>query len=85
LPKDVYEMLSIAYPEDAASGLFDGENPLNSSYVIPKPFDPRVVPRVARNVAEAAMNTGVAQIQIPDLDAYEKQVKERVKNLLKTL
>ncbi|MCP4177518.1 MAG: malate dehydrogenase [bacterium] len=85
LPEDIYKVLSEAYPEDAAKGMFDGEKPLNNSYVIPKPFDPRVVPRVARNVAEAAMKTGVAQIQIKDLDAYEKQVSERIKNLLKTL
>jgi malate dehydrogenase (oxaloacetate-decarboxylating)(NADP+) len=85
LPEDVHKILSESYPEDAANGMFDGDKPLNNSYVIPKPFDPRVVPKVARNVAEAAMKTGVAQIQIEDLDAYEKQVTERIKSLLKTL
>lgn len=79
IPAVVCTILSAAYPEDAAKGLFGGKNPLNFSYVIPKPFDPRVVPRVARNVAEAAMKTGVARIQIKDLDAYEKQVAERIK------
>ena len=49
----------------AAEGIFDGECPLKSTFVIPKPFDSRVVPRVARMVAEAAMKSGVAQIQIP--------------------
>jgi len=46
--------------------------------VIPKPFDPRVVPRVARMVAEAAMASGVAQIRIDDLDAYERAVAARI-------
>jgi malic enzyme len=46
--------------------------------VIPKPFDPRVVPHVARKVAEAAMKSGVAQIMVDDLDAYEKEVAARI-------
>ena len=62
------------YPEDAAAGVFDGENPFKSTYVIPKPFDIRVVPRVAARVAEAAIKTGVAQVMITDFDAYEKAV-----------
>jgi malic enzyme len=78
IPADVLEYLSQAYPEDAAQGLFAGKNPLKATYVIPKPFDPRVVPRVARRVAEAAMETGVSRQQIPDLDAYERSVFDRI-------
>ena len=52
---------------------------ININCVIPKPFDPRVVPRVARYVAEAAMKSGVAQLEIADLDAYEKSVADRVR------
>jgi malate dehydrogenase (oxaloacetate-decarboxylating)(NADP+) len=76
---DTMEELAKAYPADAANGMFDGDNPLKLSYVIPKPFDPRVVPHVARKVAEAAMKTGMAKMQIEDLDAYEKSVRARVK------
>ncbi|MDP5207155.1 malate dehydrogenase [Alishewanella sp. SMS9] len=36
------------------------------SYIIPKPMDPRLLPRVARAVAEAAVNSGVARIPLPD-------------------
>jgi malate dehydrogenase (oxaloacetate-decarboxylating)(NADP+) len=79
IPADVYAVLSSAYPADAKAGMFDGEVPLKRSMVIPKPFDPRVVPRVARFVAEAAMRAGVAQIRIDDLDAYEKAVAARIK------
>ena len=78
MPESVRKILSEAYPADAASGMFDGEIPLKNTLVIPKPFDPRVVPRVARKVAEAAMKSGVARIQIADLDAYEKSVAERI-------
>ncbi len=79
IPPDVYAVLAAAYPADAKAGIFDGEIPLKRTLVIPKPFDPRVVPRVARFVAEAAMRTGVAQVQIEDLDTYEKAVTARIK------
>lgn len=78
VPEDVLAILTEAYPEDAAAGMFAGDNPISSSFVIPKPFDPRVVPRVARYVAEAAMKTGIAGRQIADLDAYEKEVAARI-------
>jgi malate dehydrogenase (oxaloacetate-decarboxylating)(NADP+) len=78
-PPEVLEVLSAAYPEDAAAGMFEGEVPVKHTYVIPKPFDPRVVPRVARYVAEAAMESGVAGLKIADLDAYEYEVAERIK------
>lgn len=35
-------------------------------YIIPKPMDPRLLPRVARAVAQAAVDSGVAQIPLPD-------------------
>lgn len=36
------------------------------SYIIPKPMDPRLLPRVARAVAEAAVASGVARIEMPE-------------------
>ena len=83
MPEDVYKTLVSAYPREAALGVFEGESPLKSTFVIPKPFDVRVVPRVARMVAEAAMATGVAQVKIEDLDAYEKSVAARIAAALK--
>jgi malate dehydrogenase (oxaloacetate-decarboxylating)(NADP+) len=83
IPADVLAYLTEAYPEDAKNGVFAGANPLKTSYVIPKPFDPRVVPRVARHVAEAAMKSGVAAKPIADLDAYERSVRARVDATLK--
>ena len=44
----------------ALAGLIPGEE-LSEEYIIPKPFDPRVVPAVAKAVAEAARKTGVAR------------------------
>ncbi|MCK5804318.1 MAG: hypothetical protein KAI66_15885 [Lentisphaeria bacterium] len=74
VPEDVKAYLAKAYPEDAAAGMFDGDQPVKATYVIPKPFDPRVVPRVARRVAEAAMATGLARKSVADLDAYERRL-----------
>lgn len=78
IPEDVRAMLKQAYPADAAKGMFDRAPGLYADMVIPKPFDPRVVPHVARMVAEAAMKSGVAQIMIDDLDAYEAEVARRI-------
>ncbi len=83
IPADIYSILVRAYPKEAAAGVFDGDCPLKSTYVIPKPFDIRVVPRVARMVAAAAMETGTAQIMIGDLDAYEQEVTQRIARALK--
>ncbi len=44
-------------------------------YIIPKPLDPRVLTRLAPAVAKAAMDTGVARIQL-DLDQYKKDLEE---------
>src|SRR5512141_2484750 len=39
-------------------------------YIIPKPFDPRALLRVAPAIAKAAMDSGVARLPIPDMDKY---------------
>ncbi|MDF2232595.1 NADP-dependent malic enzyme [Albimonas sp. CAU 1670] len=44
-------------------------------YLIPKPFDPRLLPAVASAVAKAAMDSGVATRPIEDLDAYRNQLE----------
>ncbi|HLP16009.1 MAG TPA: NADP-dependent malic enzyme [Bacteroidota bacterium] len=47
-------------------------------YIIPKPFDARVLTRVAPAVAKAAMDTGVARIAIEDWDEYRNKLEERL-------
>ncbi|MDP4116511.1 MAG: NADP-dependent malic enzyme [Bacteroidota bacterium] len=47
-------------------------------YIIPKPFDPRVLWKVAPAVARAAIETGVARHIIEDWNAYEEELKERL-------
>ncbi|MCG6507375.1 malate dehydrogenase, partial [Vibrio parahaemolyticus] len=36
-----------------------------NDYIIPKPMDPRLLPRVAKAVAQAAVDSGVARIEMP--------------------
>jgi malate dehydrogenase (oxaloacetate-decarboxylating)(NADP+) len=45
-------------------------------YLIPKPFDSRLLPRIAGAVAKAAMETGVATRPIADLEAYAHSLEE---------
>src|SRR5262249_52456863 len=43
-------------------------------YLIPKPFDPRLIERIAPAVAKAAMDSGVATRPLPDLDLYRQRL-----------
>ena len=47
-------------------------------YIIPKPFDPRLIVRIAPAVAKAAMDSGVATRPINDWDAYTQQLNSFV-------
>ena len=44
-------------------------------YVIPTPFDPRLLGTVSVAVAKAAMDSGVAKIKIDNLDEYKKRLE----------
>ena len=47
-------------------------------YIIPAPFDPRLISAVSSAVAEAAMASGVARKPIADLDAYRRDLSARL-------
>jgi len=47
-------------------------------YLIPKPFDPRLIVQIAPAVAKAAMDSGVATRAIADFDAYRQQLQQFV-------
>ncbi|MCQ2966522.1 MAG: hypothetical protein MJ250_07295 [Alphaproteobacteria bacterium] len=52
---------------------------LNKENIIPDPFDPRLIEVVAPAVAKAAMESGVAQINITNWDEYKQSLKARLK------
>ena len=52
-------------------------------YVIPKPFDPRMITFLCPAIAQAAVISGVAQCDLPDLESYKQQLQTRVANVRK--
>jgi malate dehydrogenase (oxaloacetate-decarboxylating)(NADP+) len=58
-------------PSDVAARAYSGETPtFGPDYLIPSPFDPRLILRIAPAVAQAAMDSGVATRPIDDMAAY---------------
>ena len=67
--EDVPEEVAVAYGKKLTFG---------RDYIIPTPFDPRLIHRIPPAVAKAGMATGVARRPIIDMDAYEASLKSRM-------
>ncbi|MET3794306.1 NADP-dependent malic enzyme [Aquamicrobium terrae] len=66
-------------PSDIAARAYSGETPIfGPAYIIPSPFDQRLILRIAPAVAEAAMATGVATRPIVDMDGYHDRLNRFV-------
>jgi malate dehydrogenase (oxaloacetate-decarboxylating)(NADP+) len=63
---------------EAAAAYTSEKLTFGADYLIPKPFDPRLIGVVASAVAKAAMETGVATRPISDLDAYREKLNGSV-------
>ncbi|MEE2687823.1 MAG: NADP-dependent malic enzyme [Pseudomonadota bacterium] len=64
---------------DVVAQAYGDENlKFGPGYIIPKPFDPRLISEIAPAVAKAAMTSGVATRPITDMDAYIQQLDEFV-------
>ena len=62
-----------------AAAAYTGEQlTFGTDYLIPKPFDPRLIAVVSSSVARAAMESGVAARPIEDLDAYKHKLNQSV-------
>lgn len=73
----VWAIADLAYREssDEVADAYHGEDlKFGPEYIIPKPFDPRLILEVAPAVAEAAMESGVATRPIEDMQAYRKKI-----------
>ena len=66
----VPEQVNIAYGQTRLT--------FGKEYIIPKPFDPRLISTVPPAVAKAAMDTGVAQEPIADWEAYKEALRNRL-------
>jgi len=67
--EDVPDEVALAYGRSLTFG---------RDYIIPTPFDPRLIHRIPPAVARAGMDTGAARRPIIDMDAYEQSLKSRM-------
>nr|WP_294848709.1 NADP-dependent malic enzyme [uncultured Sphingomonas sp.] len=65
-------------PEEVAAAYGGITHHFGPDYIIPAPFDPRLIEIVPSAVAQAAIDTGVAQRPITDMDAYKAQLRARL-------
>jgi malate dehydrogenase (oxaloacetate-decarboxylating)(NADP+) len=65
-------------PEEVAAAYGGRSQSFGRDYIIPAPFDPRLMEVVASAVAEAAVRTGVAQRPIDDIIAYRQELRGRL-------
>jgi len=72
--------LAMAEQSDIVAAAYgdDQELKFGPEYLIPKPFDPRLILMIAPAVAKAAMESGVATRPIPDFDAYHARLLQHV-------
>lgn len=64
-------------PEEVSAAYAGRKMEYGKDYIIPAPFDPRLMTTVPVAVAKAAMETGVARKPIADFDAYKKELAAR--------
>jgi malate dehydrogenase (oxaloacetate-decarboxylating)(NADP+) len=71
--------LARAEASDVVAAAYGGTAPVfGPDYIIPKPFDPRLILHIAPAVARAAMESGVAQRPIADFEAYHRELERFV-------
>ncbi|OUT79317.1 MAG: NADP-dependent malic enzyme [Betaproteobacteria bacterium TMED22] len=77
----VYAIAELAQAErsDVVASAYEGQElSFGPEYIIPTPFDPRLITLIAPAVAQAAMNSGVATLPIQDMADY----REKISNLV---
>lgn len=79
------ELARADVPDEVAAA-YQGERPrFGPQYIIPVPFDPRLIQEIPAAVAKAAMDSGVARMPIVDMDAYKNQLYARLDPAASTL
>jgi malate dehydrogenase (oxaloacetate-decarboxylating)(NADP+) len=72
------EMAREPVPEEVAAAYGGQIHSFGRDYIIPAPFDPRLMEVVASAVAEAAMRTGVAQKPVANMELYRQELRARL-------
>ena len=76
--KAIADLAKEAVPE-VVNEAYDEKNFMfGKDFIIPKPLDPRLITTVAPAVAKAAMDSGVAQTEIKDWEAYREELSKRL-------
>jgi malate dehydrogenase (oxaloacetate-decarboxylating)(NADP+) len=71
--------LAEAEPNDAVAAAYAGQDlRFGPDYIIPKPFDPRLMAAIAPAVAAAAESSGVATRPVKDMDAYRERLASMI-------
>jgi len=65
-------------PDEVAAAYHGKQLKFGPDYIIPSPFDPRLISYIPPFVAQAAMDTGVARTPIADMDAYRGSLAQRL-------
>ncbi|MBH5321585.1 NADP-dependent malic enzyme [Aurantiacibacter sediminis] len=73
----IAELARERVPDEVAAA-YGIDHKFGTEYIIPAPFDPRLMERVSCAVAKAAMDSGVAQDPIEDFDEYTLQLRSRL-------
>jgi malate dehydrogenase (oxaloacetate-decarboxylating)(NADP+) len=76
--KAVADLAKEAVPEEVNEAYDERNIVFGRDFIIPKPLDPRLITTVAPAVAKAAMDSGVAQIQIEDWEVYKDELASRL-------
>ena len=71
--KAIGQLARTEVPEQVAKA-YGGSDSFGREYLIPKPFDPRLISEIAPAVAQAAMDSGVALRPIEDMEAYRQKL-----------
>ncbi|MER8703901.1 NADP-dependent malic enzyme [Mesorhizobium sp. M0768] len=83
--KALAELARQDVPDDVAAA-YQGNRPkFGPNYIIPVPFDPRLISAIPIAVAKAAMDSGVARKPILDLDRYAQELSARRDPIASTL
>jgi malate dehydrogenase (oxaloacetate-decarboxylating)(NADP+) len=86
--KSIAELTKEVVPDSVNLAYGEQVITFGTDYIIPKPLDSRLISVVAPAVAKAAIDSGVAQIKLPDLEKYSQDLKNRLgydNKLLRTI
>jgi malate dehydrogenase (oxaloacetate-decarboxylating)(NADP+) len=76
--KAIAELAKESVPEEVNEAYDMSNITFGRDLIIPKPLDPRLLSRVSTAVAKAAVESGVARVDIPDWDEYSRSLNERM-------